>query len=292
MSYKCFQLCFNKEDPLTIFTMEMKINQLNYYDFNIKLDLTYNLYIKELNRTLVTMYTITLNYDVDKKTHFFDIKVNYNLEDSDENKLIKIELKELEQQPKIDMNELLTEIQSLKSKVKQYEEMEYEVKEEKKKEDEIVVTPKKLEVHAPYLCSSVDVVERPNKKKINIENKLITLLNDSSIVPTQLEVVNNDNEDIEEKVYYHLKLISTDTDIKNNITFIITQLVKFVDNFTLPGFRKKELVISSIHKVLLEQKVDKQTIDYMINNLCPEMIDMLISVDKRKTSIKKKTICK
>lgn len=287
MSYKCFQLCFNKDDPLTIFTMEMKINQLNYYDFNIKLDLTYNLYIKELNRTLVTMYTISLNYDVDKKTHFFDIKVNYNLEDSDENKLIKIELKELEQQPKIDMNELLNEIKTLKSKVKQYEEMEYEVKEE-----EIVVTPKKLEVHTPYLCSSVDVVERPNKKKINIENKLITLLNDSSIVPTQLEVVNNDNEDIEEKVYYHLKLISTDTDIKNNITFIIAQLVKFVDNFKIPGFRKKELVISSIHRVLDEQKVDKENIDYMINNLCPEMIDMLISVDRRKTSIKKKSICK
>jgi hypothetical protein len=165
---------------------------------------------------------------------------------------------------------------------------QYEVKEEEKKEEE----PKKLEVHAPYLCSSIDVVERPNKKKINIESKLITLLNDNSIVPTQLEIVNNDNEDIEDKVYYHLKLISTDTDIKKNITFIITQLVKFVDNFTLPGFRKKELVISSIRKALHDQKVDKETIDYMINNLCPEMIDMLISVDKRKTSIKKKTICK
>ena len=119
----------------------------------------------------------------------------------------------------------------------------------------------------------------------------IDLLNDNTIVPSQLEVINNDIEDIEEKLYCHLKLISTTgKDIKNNITFIITQLIKFIENFNIPGVKKKALIISTIHKFLIEQKVDQESIDYIIDNLCPEMIEMLISVDKRKVSIKKKSM--
>jgi hypothetical protein len=322
MSYKCFQLCFNKKNPSTNFIMDMKINQLNYYDFNINLNLTYNLYLKELNKTLVTMYTITLNYDIDKKSHFFDIKVNYELENKEENKFIKIELKEAEEKkgiPKINVEELLNDIENLKNKIKYYEEdnnVKYEIKKEDVSEVKKDVSDVKNEVkevsevnndikkdikkedvenyekfHANYLCSNVDVAERPNKKKINIENKLIDLLNDNTIVPSQLEVINNDIEDIEEKLYCHLKLISTTgKDIKNNITFIITQLIKFIENFNIPGVKKKELIISTIHKFLIEQKVDQESIDYIIDNLCPEMIEMLISVDKRKVSIKKKSM--
>ena len=321
MSYKCFQLCFNKENPSTNFIMDMKINQLNYYDFNINLNLTYNLYLKELNKTLVTMYTITLNYDIDKKSHFFDIKVNYELENKEEN-IIKIELKEveIEEIPKTNINELLNDLENLKNKIKYYEKKEeeenfkYDVKKVKEdtdddkkvnvdkkvkeiNDDKKVKEIKKEDVenyekfHANYLCSNVDVAERPNKKKINIETKLIDLLNDNSIVPSQLEVINNDIEDVEEKLYCHLKLISTTgKDIKNNITFIITQLIKFIENFNIPGAKKKALIISTIHKFLIEQKVDQESIDYIIDNLCPEMIEMLISVDKRKVSIKKKSM--
>lgn len=316
MSYKCFQLCFNKENPSTNFIMDMKINQLNYYDFNINLNLTYNLYLRELNKTLVTIYTITLNYDIDKKSHFFDIKVNYELENTEENKFIKIELKEAEEkksispQGKINVEELLNDLENLKNKIKYYEEdnVKYEIKKEEVSEVSVVseVNDVKKEIkneikkedvenyekfHANYLCSNVDVVERPNKKKINIENKLIDLLNDNTIVPSQLEVINNDIEDIEEKLYCHLKLISTTgKDIKNNITFIITQLIKFIENFNIPGAKKKALIISTIDKFLIEQKVDQESIDYIIDNLCPEMIEMLISVDKRKVSIKKKSM--
>ena len=316
MSYKCFQLCFNKENPSTNFIMDMKINQLNYYDFNINLNLTYNLYLRELNKTLVTIYTITLNYDIDKKSHFFDIKVNYELENTEENKFIKIELKEAEEkkgispQGKINVEELLNDLENLKNKIKYYEEdnVKYEIKKEEVSEVSVVSEVKKEvndvkkeiknedvenyeKFHANYLCSNVDVVERPNKKKINIENKLIDLLNDNTIVPSQLEVINNDIEDIEEKLYCHLKLISTTgKDIKNNITFIITQLIKFIENFNIPGVKKKALIISTIHKFLIEQNVDQESINYIIDNLCPEMIEMLISVDKRKVSIKKKSM--
>ena len=324
MSYKCFQLCFNKENPSTNFIMDMKINQLNYYDFNINLNLTYNLYLRELNKTLVTMYTITLKYDIDKKSHFFDIKVNYELENTEENKFIKIELKEAEEkksispQGKINVEELLNDLENLKNKIKYYEEdneiKKEEVNEIKKQVSDVSDVKKEVsdvknevngvkkdikkedvenyeKFHANYLCSNVDVVERPNKKKINIENKLIDLLNDNTIVPSQLEVINNDIEDIEEKLYCHLKLISTTgKDIKNNITFIITQLIKFIENFNIPGVKKKELIISTIHKFLIEQNVDQESINYIIDNLCPEMIEMLISVDKRKVSIKKKSM--
>jgi hypothetical protein len=333
--------------------MDMKINQLNYYDFNINLNLTYNLYLKELNKTLVTIYTITLSYDIDKKSHFFDIKVNYELENIEEN-LIKIELKEVEKkyvppppppQPKININELLDDLDNLKNKIKHYEEnnevfddvkekvieennevfddvKEKVIEDVKKKviddvkviDDEKVIEVNKKKVievnkekvketvkdydseddnissHSTYLCPNVDVIEKPNKKKIQIESKLIDLLNDSNIVPSQLELVNNDNEDIEEKIYCHLKLISSGSNIKNNITFIITQLIKFVETFKIPGVQKKTFIISAINKCLLEDNYDKDSINFIINDLCPDMIDMLISVDKRKVSIKKKSL--
>ena len=333
MSYKCFQLCFNKENPSTNFIMDMRINQLNYYDFNINLNLTYNLYLKELNKTLVTIYTITLSYDIDKKSHFFDIKVNYELENTEENKFIKIELKEVEEkyvppppppQPKININELLDDLDNLKNKIKHYEENNEvidDVKEKVIEDKEVIDNEKVIKVieekvnkekviekkvketvkdydseddnissHSTYLCPNVDVIEKPNKKKIQIESKLIDLLNDSNIVPSQLELLNNDNEDIEEKIYCHLKLISSGSNIKNNITFIITQLIKFVETFKIPGVQKKTFIISAINKCLLEDNYDKDSINFIINDLCPDMIDMLISVDKRKVSIKKKSL--
>ena len=137
--------------------------------------------------------------------------------------------------------------------------------------------------------------------------------------------------DIEDKVYYHLKLITlSSTDTSNNIVIIVTELVKFIDNFRIEGDNKKKIIISVIKKFLSEENNSKylpfdvcnhweeyQTengvtywwnnvtdrsswvkpeyqnvnIDYIINTVCSKLIDILISVDKRKIIIKKKSFC-
>ena len=66
--------------------------------------------------------------------------------------------------------------------------------------------------------------------------------------------------------------------------------MKFVDNFDLAGKDKKSVIINTIHKYLLDANTEKN-IDYIINTICPELIDILISIDKRKIKIKQKMNC-
>ena len=95
---------------------------------------------------------------------------------------------------------------------------------------------------------------------------------------------------MEKKLYYHLKLITLSSlDITSNIIFIVTELMKFIDNFNLSGIDKKNIIISTIKKFLSDENYSNT--DYITNNICPELIDILISVDKRKIIIKKKPSC-
>ena len=94
----------------------------------------------------------------------------------------------------------------------------------------------------------------------------------------------SETSDIEVKLQYHLKLITSSTD---NIILIITNLVKFIDNFEIDGNTKKNIVIFIINKFLS----DNTQKDYIINIICPSLIDILISVDKRKIILRKKPSC-
>ena len=121
--------------------------------------------------------------------------------------------------------------------------------------------------------------------------------------------------DIEYKIQYHLKLITTYTDV-NNIIDITTKLVKFIDNFPIEGSNKKNIIISVIKKFLSEKNDNqweehqsdddrtywwnnisdistwtKPNIDYIIDTICSPLIDILISVDKRKIVLTKNKSC-
>jgi hypothetical protein len=65
--------------------------------------------------------------------------------------------------------------------------------------------------------------------------------------------------------------------------------MKFIDNFDIKGIDKKNIIISTIKKFLLDENCSN--IDYIIDNICPNLIDILVSVDKRKVVIKKKSKC-
>ena len=69
-------------------------------------------------------------------------------------------------------------------------------------------------------------------------------------------------------------------------------MMKFVEKFNLNGDEKKKLILSTLEKYLYN--VDLQLgekHDYILSTICPELIDILISVDSRKIKIRKQFKC-
>ena len=121
-------------------------------------------------------------------------------------------------------------------------------------------------------------------KKMNVEDKLLQLLDDD---PMDYKI------SLQKKIDYQLRLTTAMNNISptKNIIFIVTELMKFIDNFELKGEDKKQLIISSIQSFLITENVNESTINFIVNTVCPELIDILISVDKRSITIKKKISC-
>ena len=78
-------------------------------------------------------------------------------------------------------------------------------------------------------------------------------------------------------------------DISSNIIFIITELMKFIDNYHIKGQDKKKVIVMTIKRYLEDENYPN--IDYIVNTICPELIDILVNVDKRKITIKKRISC-
>ena len=99
--------------------------------------------------------------------------------------------------------------------------------------------------------------------------------------------------EIENKLFNHLGfLLSNDgISIMNNIVHVVTELMKFIDNFFIKGGDKKEIILTTLKKYLISENYDEQSINLIIDVVCPELIDILVSVDKRKIMIKKRLSC-
>lgn len=123
-----------------------------------------------------------------------------------------------------------------------------------------------------------------NMKQMHIEDKLLQLLDDDPY---------ENKTSLQKKLNYKLRLTTTMNNISptKNIIFIITELMKYIDNFDLSGEDKKTMIISSIKSFLIDEKINEQDINFIVNTVCPELIDILISVDKRDITIKKQISC-
>ena len=121
-------------------------------------------------------------------------------------------------------------------------------------------------------------------KKMTVEDKLLQLLDDD---PLDYKI------SLQKKIDYQLRLTTTMNNISptKNIIFIITELMKYIDHFDLSGEDKKNIIISSVKTFLTNEKINEQDINFIVNTVCPELIDILISVDKRNITIKKKISC-
>ena len=150
-----------------------------------------------------------------------------------------------------------------------------------------------------YLKNELETIYQDEKKIDNInpveDKEKIDYLKDK--YATQVNTDSTEEEklalNIAEDIYDHLKLIITDNPdmIYTNLTYVITELMKFVETFNMEGFDKKEFIIMSIKRVLNEMNISSSSTDIIIDKICPELIDILLLVDQRKIIIRKKLSC-
>lgn len=303
--YKISRLCLTKENPKTNFILVNKINTDDDNDCNVILSMTNEIYIKEFDKILKINNINSITYDSENKTQNYNNKIEYTLKEN----LVVCDNENVE------INNIVNTLESYMGNIKE----KYEL---------ISKDPLTEPVPEPVIEPVIEpVTEPPVTDHVNTESVIEPVNTESVIEPVKryriklkkpilLDLLENDTtSDIEDKIQYHLKLIASET---NNIILIITKLVKFIDNFAIEGTIKKTIVISAIKKFLSDennqweehQSDDGRTywwnkitdistwmnpniadVDYVINTICPSLIDILISVDKRKIILRKKPSC-
>jgi hypothetical protein len=67
--------------------------------------------------------------------------------------------------------------------------------------------------------------------------------------------------------------------------------MKFVETINTEDFDKKSLIIKSIKMFLEYKNLNSPETELVLDTVCPELIDILLLVDKRKIVINKKMNC-
>lgn len=121
-----------------------------------------------------------------------------------------------------------------------------------------------------------------NKTEIRIEDKLLNK-----------NVINGcikHHDVITEKLVTHLRVMimygDKNISFKRNIIFIIVEMIKFIDQFQICGKDKKTLVITSLQIFLDSEHFSEDEYNLIVDVICPELIDILISVDKHETKLR------
>ena len=126
-----------------------------------------------------------------------------------------------------------------------------------------------------------DELEENNNLSVNIDTKNKVIKKEDNYLDT---IIN--------KVYNHLKIIlSVNSFDTKNIVHIVTELVKFVDVFYIKGSDKKQIILDAIKSFLTNENYSEENINFIVNTVCSDLIDILITVDKRKVVLTKKAYC-
>lgn len=168
------------------------------------------------------------------------------------------------------------------------DENEYEIQED----DEI----KKVEDNMVKINTYVKDVNKKyielNKEKNEIQDTLLKLAEEENNKKDLNGKDLNEFITIENKIYNHLKIILSSKSINaNNIIYIVTELMKFIEIFKIKGVDKKTIILATLRKFLTDEKYTEEQIDFIIDIICKELIDILISIDKRKITIRKNFSC-
>jgi hypothetical protein len=141
---------------------------------------------------------------------------------------------------------------------------------------------------------SIELDDIVKNLKKNVKNEpLIKLINDNSINLKHIEHDYNKGGKKEQELLYHLKFLLSigKTSLSTNMIYIVTEMMKFVEKYNLNGLEKKDLIISTLKTYLYSVDIHLANQDYLLSTICPELIDVLISVDSRKIKIRKNFNC-
>jgi hypothetical protein len=232
-----------------------------------------------------------------------ELKSKLKKEVEEESKLLKeLQDKKLEEESKLLENSLILENKKLIQVHLRNKQLEREMERESDKSSVTTIRDieEKLNPIENYMNNKNNGEPNisPNlevfKQKYNIKtpDEVIKNYKTSTVVPTT-RVTNADELKLEQEIYDHLvQLISGDkSTIYTNLVYIITELMKFVQNYEADEDDKKDLIISSIKLFLKNENLDSPETDIILDTVCPELINILTLVDQRKIIIKSKIKC-
>lgn len=250
--YKIYKVTLSKKNPLTDFNLVFKINPEIDNDFIINMILSYELYsIEKFDEIIIIEFTINI------ENNKFDIFVNYSVKDSKKGEKVKKEI--------ISENLLQNEVDTIINMLKCI------IKNQNLKKSETKINSTDLNINIKDEDSyNIDILELLNTSEVDL-----------------ISHNHKDDMEIEKKIYYHLNLITmkNNYDINKNIIYIIIDLIKFIEHFNIKGSDKKKILIKTLDTFLKEKKYIHT--EYITHIICPDLIDILISIDKRKIVLKK-----
>lgn len=255
-----------------------------------------------------------LTLKIKKEKELLKIQENFKIDEFEgkrkidyENRKLKIKLKELlnfEEDVKI-QNQNEIELQE-KNHIKIMEDIKIKNYEILRKNEQYLRT----EIHfesgdiISYLKNELENIDSDSKELDNthIETEKINYFKEKYGISEDNEIILNRNRisseivpdtNLIDEIFEHVKdIVAENPDmIYTNLVYVITELMKFVDNFNTDGFDKKELIITSIKKFLEYEKMNSEETDIILDTVCPELIEILLLVDKRKIIIRKKLNC-
>jgi hypothetical protein len=210
----------------------------------------------------------------------------------------EVKVEEVKEEVKVEEVKEEVKVEEVKEEVK-VEEVKEESKEEVKEEVEEVKEESKSNTY--FDDGILNKYKNLCKEKNEIQDTLLKLADEEKKITYEDDYdYDKDDEDknlnefitIENKIYNHLKIIiSTKSINSNNIVYILTELMKFIEIFKIKGVDKKTIILATLKKFLIDENYKEEEIDFIINKICNEFIDILISIDKRKITIKKKFSC-
>ncbi len=272
--YKIIQLQYNTtEKTQENINLELLINEENPYDMSFNINFKHRVYLTELNKNIELHNKINIKSDINKIVTG-SITTTYDY---------------------ISSNEIL-ENTILESSI---EETDNESKEESK--DESITKPcfskeKQNVKRGRFRVVSFNNSKTIKKPKTLVETKLLNMLDRNQFKETGYQISPNSTFEpttIEDKMYEHLQRILSkkEVDIVKNMVYVVTEMMKFINNYLIEGIEKKQIIIKTIQTMMIELDIPSSIIDYSVDSLLPEVIDILSSVDKREIIISERMSC-
>jgi hypothetical protein len=130
----------------------------------------------------------------------------------------------------------------------------------------------------------------PNNLRNNIETRSIDTSDEDISIMSYSENITDEEkrefDEIEKQLFHHLKLVLGDKKLDlSNIINIVIDLMKFIDYFNIINKNKKDIILYTIKKYF--NQISDNEIPNQFLDVLPSIIDMFISIDKKKIKIRK-----